>query len=569
MTSRFERPVRAFATAAAKLVVGLLVAATLSGCARLPLAGEVHQGPLIDGGLSGEQLYYSPNPPTTGASQEDIINGFLNAGTGPQDDYAVAREYLSDKFRTEWQPNQEVLVETGRPQITFAAAGRAQVSILLQSKLDERGIYSVARDGAARTLNFSFVREHGEWRLSSAPNLTVLIRPIFDAIFHSYSLYFFDNQFKYLVPDVRWFPARASTSTRMVTELFRGPSSWLAPAVSTAIPAGMKLSLSSVSVANGLAAVDLNSKFLSLTAIQKVQLKSQLSATLNQLASVNQVQILVERSPQTINDVDARATSMAPSSPVVLTNDSFKHITGSVPPNFSQINGLARTYEAVDFALSADEKYAALRAPDGVHLVLLSSIGSTPLLVDARSRLIRPVFDRQGFLWSTGQNAGAQVRAIGLDGTAYVVAASWLSLANREEIAISPEGARLAARVKTPSGDQVWVSTILRDKTGRPTGLGTPIQLMASVKTPISIGWAGDTTVAVLDANDGNRAIAYLATIGADSTATVGIENGVRVLSSPVGELYVLNRFDELDHYKSSNWERAAQSVVAAHFAGQ
>jgi len=546
-----------------------LVATVLTGCARLPLAGEVRQGPLIDGGLSGEQLYYSPNPPSTGASQEDIINGFLNAGTGPQDDYAVAREYLSDKFRSQWQPNQEVLVETGRPEISFAAAGRAQVSILLQSKLDERGIYSVAREGTARTLDFSFVREHGEWRLSSAPNLTVLIRPIFDAIFHSYSLYFFDNQFKYLVPDVRWFPARASTSTRMVTELFRGPSDWLAPAVSTAIPAGMKLSLSSVSVANGQAAVDLNSKFLSLTAIQKVQLKSQLSATLDQLASVNQVQILVERSPQTINDVDARATSMAPSSPVLLTNDSFKHLTGSVPPNFNQISGLAQTYEAVDFALSADEKYAALRAPDGVHLVLLSSIGTTPLLVDSRAKLIRPVFDRQGYLWSTGQTAGSQVRAIGLDGTAYTVAASWLALANREEVAISPEGARIAARIKTPSGDQVWVSTILRDRTGRPTALGKPIQLMASAKTPISIGWAGDSTVAVLDDNDGVRAIAYLATIGADSTATVGIENGVRILSSPVGELYALTRFGELDRYQSSNWERAAQSVVATHFAGQ
>lgn len=548
------------------LVVGALV---LTGCARLPMSGEVRVGPVIDGGLSNEQLYYSPSAPSEGASQDEIISGFLNAGTGPQNDYAVAREYLSESFKTKWKPTDEVLVETGKPIITFDANKRAQVTIKVQSQLDERGVYSVARPGTERTLDITFVREHGQWRIASAPNLTVLIRPIFEAIFHSYTLYFFDKQNKYLVPDLRWFPARASTSTRMVTELFRGPSEWLAGTSGSSIPAGIKLSIGSVSVANGVASVDLNSKFLSLTPTQKMQFKAQLNATLRQLASVNTVQVLVERSPQSIGDLNARVSAPAAQTPVVLTPDAFTHTAGAISPNFSHITGLAKTYEATDFAVSTDETHAALLGKDGVHLVLLSSIGSSPILVDSRTNTVRPVFDRQGYLWSAGKPAGSQIRVIGMEGAAFAVPAGWLALANREEIAISPEGSRIAARVNTPSGNQVWVSSILRDKTGRPIGFGKPLQLAASVKSPISISWAGEVDIAVLDLNDGIQTVPYIATIGADAVSTVGIENGTRVVGSNAGDIYVLNQFGDLARYRSSNWERVISGVIASHFVGQ
>lgn len=556
--------------ASLRAVVALAVAAVLlAGCARLPMAGEVRQGQFINDGMSSEQLYYSPSGPIQGATMEDIVSGFLNAGTGPQNDYAVAREYLSEDYRADWRPSDEVLVETGRPVITFDTEKRAQVTIRVQSQLDERGIYSVAKAGTERTLTYTFVREHGEWRISSAPNLTVLIRPIFEAIFHSYSLYFFDQQRKFLVPDLRWFPARASTSTRLVSELFRGPSEWLADAVTTSIPSDLKLSLASVSVSNGIASVDLNSKFLSLNATQKLQFKAQLSATLRQLATVTSVQVLVERSPQSIGDLDAKATPSSPASPVVLTATDFKHSTGAQSANFNNIADLAAEYRALDFAVSADESRAALAGPEGIHLVLLSSIGSRPMLVDARSEVLRPQFDRQGYLWSLGKNSVSQIRAIAMDGTAYAVPAGWLAVANREEFAISPEGSRIVARLNTPTGSQVWVSAINRDKTGRPVGFGTPIQLISSVKTPSSIAWAGEVQVAVLDQNDGVRTVPHLITIGADSSSLVGIEGGMRLLSSAVGELYVVNRLGDLYRYKTSNWERVTDGVIAAHFSGQ
>lgn len=562
MPKRFKRTLSAFAAAVAGVIL-------LTGCAHLPMSGEVRLGPVIDGGLTNEQLYYSPSAPTEGATQDEIISGFLNAGTGPQNDYAVAREYLSESFKSQWKPTQEVLVETGKPIITFDANKRAQVTIRVQSQLDERGVYSVAKAGTERTLDYSFVREKGQWRISSAPNLTVLIRPIFEAIFHSYTLYFFDKQFKYLVPDLRWFPARASTSTRMVTELFRGPSEWLSSAAGSSIPSGIKLSIGSVSVASGVASVDLNSKFLSLSPTQKMQFKAQLNATLRQLVSVNTVQVLVERSPQSIGDLNARVLAGTAESPVILTSDTFAHTSGEISPNFSHVTALAKAYGASDFAVSQDETHAALLGTDGVHLVLLSSIGSSPLLVDARTNTTRPVFDRQGYLWSVGKSAGSQIRAIAMEGTAFGVPAGWLALGNREEIAISPEGSRIAALISTPAGNQVWVSSILRDKTGKPTGFGRPMQLAQAVKSPISISWAGEVQLAVLDLNDGVRTVPYVATIGADAVSAVGIESGASVIGSLGGDIYVLNHFGDLYRYRSSNWERVATAVISSHFVGQ
>jgi hypothetical protein len=155
-----------------------------------------------------------------------------------------------------------------------------------------------------------------------------------------------------------------------------------------------------------------------------------------------------------------------------------------------------------------------------------------------------------------------------MEGAAFAVPAGWLALANREEIAISPEGSRIAARVNTPSGNQVWVSSIIRDKTGRPIGFGKPLQLAASVRSPISISWAGEVDVAVLDLNDGIQTVPYIATIGADSISTVGIENGTRVVGSNAGDIYVLNQFGDLARYRSSNWERVISGVIASHFVG-
>ncbi|MFM1957235.1 MAG: hypothetical protein RLZ41_634, partial [Actinomycetota bacterium] len=79
-----------------------------TACAQLPKSGEIKTGPNVEAGLETDYLYYSPSGPAEGATQEEIVLGFLNAGTGPQNDYEVAKSYLSSNFKSNWDPNNEV-----------------------------------------------------------------------------------------------------------------------------------------------------------------------------------------------------------------------------------------------------------------------------------------------------------------------------------------------------------------------------------------------------------------------------------------------------------------------------
>ena len=74
-------------------------------------------GPKIETGNANETLYYSPSGPSDKASQEQIISGFLYAGNGPQEDYAVAREYLTASFAAKWKPAVETLIQSGETKI--------------------------------------------------------------------------------------------------------------------------------------------------------------------------------------------------------------------------------------------------------------------------------------------------------------------------------------------------------------------------------------------------------------------------------------------------------------------
>ena len=107
------------------LAFGLILA--LTGCASLPMAGPVRIGPDLVAAGDGDSFYYSPSAPVDGASQAEIISGFLAAGTGPQNDYAIAREFLSSNIRSIWNPNQEVLIQRSSPKINVSDKNTATV----------------------------------------------------------------------------------------------------------------------------------------------------------------------------------------------------------------------------------------------------------------------------------------------------------------------------------------------------------------------------------------------------------------------------------------------------------
>ena len=394
----------------AKTITAALAILLLAGCAQLPRSGEAKVGPEIKGDISSDYLYYSPSGPSAGETQQEILNGFINAGTGPQNDYEAARDYLSQDFKTKWNPNNEVLIQQGNPTISFNESNEASVNVQVQATVDADGHFKVLDAGSTRFLKFKMIRENGEWRISSAPDLTVLIRPVFDVIFRSYSIYFFDSQKTHLVPDLRWFPSRASTATRMVNAMLKGPSDWLANAVTSAFPQGTALSLNSVTVADGVASVDLNAKALTARAATKRLMKAQIRATLTQLPNVYGVAISIERGAQEIEDVPALVPTVASNQAVVLQGGELQYFNDGVSnPIGGTADLLART-GATDFAITDSQDWVALKGASGVFRSHIGIFGVSPTLIDARPAQLTPMFDSQGNLWTMTRTAGKSFR---------------------------------------------------------------------------------------------------------------------------------------------------------------
>ena len=87
-----------------------LLTALLTGCAQLPTRVDIKSGPELVAPEAADFSYYIPTGPAEGATSQEIVSGFLAAGTGPQNDYSVAREFLTDEFAQRWNPAGEVLI---------------------------------------------------------------------------------------------------------------------------------------------------------------------------------------------------------------------------------------------------------------------------------------------------------------------------------------------------------------------------------------------------------------------------------------------------------------------------
>jgi hypothetical protein len=546
-----------------KKLIAALVLLTLTGCAALPVAGPVRIGPDLTPNIDNESFYYSPSGPIEGASKAEILSGFLAAGTGPQNDYAVAREYLSESIRASWNPNLEVLVQRQSPQVTIGDDDTAQLQVDVIAQIDADGRYETRASGTTRILDYKFIREGGQWRLSSAPDATVLIKPVFEVVFRDYSIYFVDRQKRALVPELRWFPATAATGTKLVNALLRGPSSWLRQAVISAIPSGTRLSIDAVTVENGVALVDLTARALVASRADRSLLKAQLDATLSQLQNVQSVAISIERSSQEITDPTAALRAEGSRALVVLGDQGLEAVV-SAETDF--LNSGADFFElnpTTNISITKQSSWLAALTPAGVIKTSSIDPGVAALLVDARAGIVGIEFDRQDYLWSLGRARGSDVFATFTNGDRTRVQAPWLTGEAVRGFSISPEGSRIAILVAGATRNRVLVSGIVRDLSGTPIELATPIEIGSEIGAPSHLSWVGPTTVAVVNSTP-DFTNAVLVSIGGTSRPIAALPNTKAIVAAgPSSQLYLLSTAGELYRFSGSTWSIVRSDVKA------
>ena len=549
-------------------VIGVLTILSTSACAQLPTSGDIKNGPNVESALETDYLYYSPSGPGEDATQEEIILGFLNAGTGPQNDYEVAKSYLTREFKPEWDPNQGVLIQDGKPLLTLLENNNAVVVIPIGAKINERGQYQTMPVGSTETINVELVEEGGQWRIQSAPNLTTVIRPVFDVIFKAYAIYFFDNQQRHLVPDVRWFPSRASTSTRLVSALLGGPSEWLEDSVKTAIPAGTKLSLSTVTVADGVATVDLTSKALKASARGRQLMQVQIRETLVQLNSIYTVAVTVERSALessawAFGDIQTQIVN-----PVAMLTDGLFHIDNAGSLEVAGSDSALKRINATDFALNTQENLIAMTNKQGIHLATLGQLIQQPRLLAVGSNFLSPVLDIDGYTWVVPKSAELPISVFNQDGDQVPFFAGWLSGLDRQSFSISSEGGRVVVAAGSNEGGAVYVASVIRDDSGNPIGFGSPINPAGSVAAQ-SVTWLDNIRIAVLQKNSESFSQPLIVMVGGGTKTLPSFSNGSKIVGSgQPSAVYILDEYQNVYQYRGNSWTLVKTEVQALHFPG-
>ncbi len=543
------------------VAIVMAVAAALSGCAGLPTDGPVNAGLPAGDDAGAPDIVFQPDKPQPGATQQQILDGFLRAGSGPTDNWATARLYLAPSFRDTWKPDAGVTIDVLADRRTVATSDTTiDVQLTPVAGVDENGAYAVG-DRAPRTLSFALAQDaDGDWRITEAPDGIVLDEDQFDSVYHSYPLTYFDPTWQYLVPDPRWFPT-TNAATRIALALVDGaPSPWLADGIKTAFPENVSLQGPAVPVEGTLAQVALNQAALSLDPTTRNRMFTQLRESLSS-AGVTDVVMTVAGTVLDADDLPVRNTRVNTLA-LGLTDQGFGFLSGT---DIEAIEGLSATMAKVlpapvAIQMAANRQFAAVRIGSG-EVVRVQADGQV-LEVDTRPDLVDPSLDPEGFVWSVPAESPSQLTAYSPQGAPVVVQDALPGASRIAAMEVSRDGSRIAAVVSVGGNSLVWVAAVVRDENGAPQRLGEPVPLATLLGAGVDIGWLDDATVGVLSrAGDkvqllqqpvGGPGIDLTAPPSASSLAGAIIPTGVRVRDTQ-GALYVR---------RGSTWQQTGTGVL-------
>ncbi|MDQ1512830.1 MAG: hypothetical protein QOC59_672 [Microbacteriaceae bacterium] len=518
------RPARALRSAGVALV--LAAATLLGGCATIPTQGQVQIGTTQNPDAPND-VAFVPSGPPAGASQADIVNGFVLAATGPQGDYAIAREFLTAAFAKQWNAKARVLIQNARARPVTAAPNVLSLAVPTLARVDRAGVYASYPTVKTTPVQFEFAKVNGQWRIARTADGIVLGKDYFTRLFTSRALYYLDRTSNRVVPDLRWFPNRVTRRPEdAVAALLAGQAPPIAsPVTVTAFPPGTRAG--DVRVApSGVATVDLRTGPAIPPEPTLRRMRLQLEQTLRGLDGITSVQLSLNGRLVLARPLQ-RASSVANPAPLVYRSGVFGYLAGNRVTAEGPFAKNVAWLKPSAVTTSARQGFAAALAADGVHVVTASA----RLLVDRRPQLIAPTIDAGGWTYSVPQDHPQELLAFDVKGHRQPVRAEMPGLESIESIEIARDGTRMLVLGLTPDGPRSFVAGIERDGRGAPVSLTTAVYgVTIPEPSAVDATWVSDGSVAVLTrGSDGDQVT--LQTLGGDvqalgrlsgSTALVG-----------------------------------------------
>ncbi|BCW46176.1 LpqB family beta-propeller domain-containing protein [Arthrobacter sp. StoSoilB5] len=500
---------RALDTARRRTFVAVLAAimVLLASCAQIPRSGPVGKSHDEGAGNPNAPVFF-PAAPRAGSTPEAVIEDFYMAGSGYEDDYPVARQYLTQAQAVTWKPDKRAIVFRGAEVVKTAVENEYLYEVDLAYSVDADGIATQFPPGTKETIPVSLEKVEGEWRISKVPDGTAIPEETFKVIYGAFPIYFYDPTFTYAVPDYRWF-IKKKTVKSMTSALLAGPAPYLRGAVVSAFPSGMKLARESVPVVSGAAQVDLSAKELfDASAEDRQRMQNQLALTFRGQPDVINVQL---RADQDLVRVEDNGTVLppvvdknVPARQVAVNNGDlvrYENNRVSPLPDIQSVAGLGPHSPAE----SPVSQTVAFLNGDKTTLYSIEP-GQVARQLTTRSTLTGPSFSPHDWVWTAGPGARGNTEVVAFKPTgvapgmavpAVTMSPTWLSGRTVKDFRISREGTRALVISEANGKAVVQVTGIVRNADGVPKDLTAPITLFSSTSPDQGV-WVNGSTVAVM-----------------------------------------------------------------------
>ncbi|MBT1003002.1 GerMN domain-containing protein [Paenarthrobacter sp. DKR-5] len=570
---RQRRPLRR----AAVLLAALLL--VLTGCASIPRSGPVGTSQAENSVSHSNPFAFIPQGPVPGASQQAIIEGFLGAGTGSQDDYAVARQFLAPGFAGTWKPDERTLVYRDNAKITNNGSSESfRVDVNLAQSIDGDGVATQAAPGAVESVAIKLVQVDGQWRISSVPDGILVSLSNFSTLFSSYTLYYYDPSYLYLVPDIRFFVNRPTVAFSLVRALMDGPAPYLKGAVVSAFPAGIKLARDSVPVVSGVASVDLSSQDILDSSIRDRQrMQTQLLSTLQNLSSISAVTLRADQRDVDLGNRDDSVPQPVRNRPVagsqvgILHNELVRYentqttrLEGVPSVAAYSPRGPAMSYSQRLFAFLTGDRSQLMTVVPG-HQVKVAATGP---------KLTAPSISPQDWVWTAAADGSGKVLAVQPRGAAdnqqspaVAITAQWLVGRTVKDLRISRDGARALVISDRNGVTAIQISGVVQGSDGTPKDLTPPLTLSTTVAADSGV-WVDETSVAVIKGSGTAMVVPQILGLNGNTTQVGGLQGMLSISAGNGAQDLYGQTASGLSIRVGNGWAEQAKDIKDPAFAG-
>lgn len=543
----------------------VVVALTLTACQGIPSSGGVHPG-LTGFAQSEQEIEYRPDSPMPDADQEEIVRGFIEAGSSPTNSYEIAREFLTREYRSQWDPYASVTIDEGLRDYAPGPDNTATMLIGGVASIDERGYLTQIDTDETTQFQFELVQEDGQWRISSAPNGVILDRSTFSDVWSSHQLYF-TGMHGTLVPDTRWFLNRATVGTQIVNQLLMGPTEQLTGVAYSAFPTGTRLSSETVLIETGTAHIDLSPEFEAISEEAAELVALQLATSLYSVSGVSSYAVSVggvelfsgpvgvpqSLAPETVETIGAAG---------MLTEEGFGFLTTT---GWTDDPGFTRVFEGLEptsIVMTRDGGAALALTDDGILWVSPEN----SFVLDPREGLIEPTVDTHGYVWTLHPDEPETITLWNRELDTVAIEVPELAGETVVAMRLSPDGTRMAFLVADDRATKVMITGVVRDDNGTPlrfVDLESP-SMSWILGAPLDLDWIDAQRVAVLTKGDADSTRYTITGPGLFAESRAGVQGAVALRSGGRSQLtYLLTANGDVSSPQGiSGWQRQAQDVT-------